>query len=335
MRYLGIDVGGAHVKTSDSNGLGRTTYFPLWERLEDLPATLRGIVRACGSHDALAVTMTGELADCFRSKSVGVSAILDAVMFAAEGRSVVVYLNNGQWAQPDEARERPWQVAASNWHALAVMASHHVIGKYGMLLDVGSTTTDLVPLSAEGPMAAGATDSDRMIEGELVYTGVIRSPVCAMVDRLPWRGARCPVAQEVFATAADVYVTLGELAEDPDCTTTADGRPFTRECARDRLARSICADRTVFDPRDAMLAAREVARRQLARLAAAGRAVLEQMPASPGTIIISGCGEFLGRRLAERLNPAAHVISLAEELGPQVGRAATAYAVAWIADRRN
>lgn len=332
LKHLGIDIGGAHIKVADSDGFGQTTYFPLWQRPEALAATLRQLVRAHGFHDALAVTMTGELADCFRCKAEGVSAILEAVTHAAEGRRVTVYLNDGQWLQPHEACERPWRAAAANWHALGVLASRYVGAGHGLLVDIGSTTTDLVPLSTQGPMSTAATDPQRMMEAELVYTGVIRSPVCAMVARLPWRGTTCPVAQEVFATAADVYVTLGDLDEDPDCTSTADGRPRTREYAHDRLARSICADRTIFNQHDAMLAAREIARHQLAKLAGAGRTVLQRMPASPGTIVLSGCGEFLGRRLANRLNPSAHVVSLADELGPHVSRAATARAVAWIAD---
>src|SRR5262249_29461399 len=48
---------------------------------------------------------------------------------------------------------------------------------------------------------------------------------------------------EFFATTLDVYLILGEVAERPDDRGTADGRPATREWARDRLARMLCADR--------------------------------------------------------------------------------------------
>ena len=91
-------------------------------------------------------------------------------------------------------------------------------------------------------MPHGCNDTDRLLAGELVYTGVGRTPICAITDWLPWRDARCPVAAEVFATAADAYVILGDLPEQPTDTSTADGRPLTKEFARERLARMICAD---------------------------------------------------------------------------------------------
>ena len=111
----------------------------------------------------------------------------------------------------DVAAREPLSVAAANWHALAQFACRYLAGEGGLLVDVGSTTTDMVPLLRGGPAPHGLTDPERLLSGELVYTGVVRSPICGLATALPWRGQLCPTAQEVFATTCDAYVTLGLL----------------------------------------------------------------------------------------------------------------------------
>src|SRR6202030_2937868 len=98
----------------------------------------------------------------------------------------------------------------------------------GLLIDVGSTTTDVIPLSGGRAVPRGVTDAARLQTSELVYTGARRTPVCALVHE--------GVAAELFATTLDVYLTLGAFAEDSS-TDTADGRPATRPRAHARLAR--------------------------------------------------------------------------------------------------
>ena len=112
---------------------------------------------------------------------------------------------------------------------------------------------------------------------------------------------------------------------------TADGRPATRARALDRLARQICADRTLFDAGDAQAAARAVAERQRVQIVRAIEAVLRRQPRPPRTVVLSGCGEFLARRVIESLGLAARVESLGAILGAEKSRAATAYALATLA----
>ena len=105
-----------------------------------------------------------------------------------------------------EARESPQLAAASNWHALANFVCRFVTSRTGLLIDVGSTTTDVIPL-ADGRVAArGRNDTERLLSQELVYRGVGRTPICALTDALPLREQLCPIAAEVFATTADAYL---------------------------------------------------------------------------------------------------------------------------------
>ena len=333
MSWLGLDIGGANLKIADGAGYAEAVAFPLWQRPDQLSPALRKMLAEAPRADSLAVTMTGELADCFVTKAKGVAAILDAVENAAHGRDVQVYLCDGRFVTPQAARAEALLAGASNWHLLAAYAVRFCATFPGLLIDVGSTTCDLIPVGPAGPTASGNTDPERLAAGELVYTGIERSPVCAIVSELSWRGAPCSVAQELFATTRDAYLLLDELAEEPGNRDTADGRSRTKTNAHARLARSICADTTMFSMADAQHAAASIHEAQLELLTLAGRRVIDGLAAAPTAVVLSGHGEFLGRRLLERLNLSCEAISLAAELGPKVSRSASAHALAVIARR--
>jgi len=326
--WIGIDVGGANLKLSDGRDLCLTRPFPLWQRPGDLAEALRDLVGDLPTATSFAATMTGELADCYRTKNEGVRAIITALEEASAGRQLRIYCVDGRFVAPEIALDAPLLAAASNWHALARFAGRFATDGPALLIDVGSTTTDVIPLAAGQPVAQGRTDPERLMHGELVYTGVIRSPVCAVVSALPFRGGRCSTAHEHFATTLDAYLTLGEIPEQPDRTDTADGRPATKEFAQDRLARSICADRLMFGSDDARAAAETIAAAQIAKISIAVRQVATCLDGDIGTIILSGEGEFLGRSVIERLFPSARTVSLNDELGAAASRVAPAYALA-------
>jgi probable H4MPT-linked C1 transfer pathway protein len=332
MTWLGLDIGGANLKAADGRGWARSMPFPLWRDPRGLTAALSRLIETAPVAERLAVTMTGELCDCFGTKAEGVEHILAAVQEAADGREVWAYLVSGRLVAVEQAREMPELAAASNWHALAQFACRFVEAEAGLLIDVGSTTTDIVPLVGGQPRPVGLCDTDRLLAGELVYTGVGRTPVCAITRSLPWRGARCPVAAELFATAGDACVVLGELPEQPAADWTADGRPLTKEFARARLARMICADSARFGEDDALQAAAAVRDAQAGQLRDAIQQVLARMERPPEGLVLSGMGEFLARPVvAGILSCGEHVVSLSERLGPEASEAAPAHALAVLA----
>ncbi len=331
--WLALDIGGANLKAADGSRFAVSRPFALWRRRQELTAALVDLLADCPAADQLAITMTGELADCFVTKAEGVTAILDAVEAAAGGRLVRVYLTDGSWASPAEATAQPLLAAASNWHALARFAGRFVRGGAGLLIDIGSTTCDIIPLHNGRPVAQGRTDPERLISGELVYTGVQRSPVCAVIDRVGWLSQKtaCPLAQEVFATTWDVYLLLGDLPEEPASTHTADGRPATKDHAHERIARSICADRSMVSREDAVQMAQCIADAQRKRIAEALQGVLSRLAERPTGVVVSGIGEFLARRLLQHVRIETQVVSMGQELGSEISRAATAHALAVLA----
>lgn len=334
MTYLAIDIGGANLKAANGRGYAASRPFAVWRHPEQLSAELVQLIESAPSCTSLAVTMTAELADCFETKAEGVRQILDAVQAAASGRTIRVYQVDGQLVGVEEARKTPLLAAASNWHALAAFANRYASAWPALLIDLGSTTADVIPLESSGPVAAGLSDPERLASGELVYTGVERTPLCALVRSLPWQGRDCPVAAELFATTADAYLMLGDLPEEPENRDTADGRPRTWPHALARLARMVCADADSFTAEDARQAAAVVREAQLELLQTAVEKVVASLGAPPKTIITSGHGEFLLRHLLDRLSWQANVLSLTEVLGPAVSRCAPAHALAVLASER-
>jgi probable H4MPT-linked C1 transfer pathway protein len=331
MNWLGLDVGGANLKAADGRGWALSAPFPLWREPAQLALALTSLIESSPGCDAIALTMTGELCDCFRTKVEGVLHILSAVEQAARTKPISVYLVDGRLTPLNVARQTPQLAAASNWHALARFAGRFVCSDAALLMDVGSTTADIIPLIGGRPRPQGFNDTDRLLAGELVYSGVMRTPICALTPWLPWRGRRCPVAAEVFATTADAYAVLGEIAEQPDHTATADGRPLTKEFARERLARMICADRTAFSADDAQIAANHVREVQIAQLRQAAQAAVAGMQGGPTSIVTSGSGEFLADKVGRETWPIAAVNSLTLKIGSAASHCGPAHALAILA----
>src|SRR6478609_4125241 len=92
---LGLDVGGANLKAATADKRAVSVPFPLWKHPDRLGAALAELVGRFPDATELAVTMTGELCDCYQTKREGVNAILDATELAANGRPVRVWSTDG------------------------------------------------------------------------------------------------------------------------------------------------------------------------------------------------------------------------------------------------
>jgi hypothetical protein len=252
---------------------------------------------------------------------------------AAGPTPVIVWQTTGKFSRPEEAVGQPKSIAAANWHALATWAGRLAAKGKALLVDVGSTTADIIPLHDGRPVAHGATDLERLLNHELVYTGFRRTPLCAVASHVPVRGRPCPVAAELFATTLDVYLLLGLIPENPADKNTADGRPATIDCAHDRLARMVCCDREEIDIAEARTIARYCALEQQKQISAAVTDVVSRDADHLETVIVAGSGELLARRILAEHPQAqgAKIVHLAEKLTRELAEAACAYAVAVLA----
>jgi probable H4MPT-linked C1 transfer pathway protein len=331
MSWLGLDIGGANIKAANAAGWARSVPFALWRDPHGLATALAALLNSAPAADRLAVTMTGELCDCFSTKREGVRHILSAVEGVADGRGTSVYLSDGRFVTLAAARDLSHLASASNWRALAQFACRFVPSGSGLLIDIGSTTSDIIPIVDGRVAARGRTDTERLVARELVYSGIGRTPICAVAQALPLGAGMCPVAAEIFSTTADAHILLGQMAADPSATWTADGRPLTFACSRQRLARQICADATDVSTGDYRRMAQAVFDLQLAQLSNGIATVVHTLPKKATIAVLSGAGEFLARAAVESVLPECRIASLAEYLGPESSACAAALAVAVLA----
>ena len=336
MKSVGLDIGGANIKFADSDGRAGSISFELWRRSDELSDELARCLSELAPYDLIGVTMTGELADCYSSKPEGVEQILSAVERASNGSPIHVWQTGAEFVSPSLAREIPLLVSAANWHALATWLGRLVPDDRSLLLDIGSTTTDLIPLDAGRPVQIGMTDTERLMHRELVYTGVRRTPIAALLRETEIRGQSCPLASELFATTADAYVVTGDLEIDESDRATADGRSLTLEYSRHRLARMVCAD-TFEIGEDSIQRLAESARdNQQQMILEACQSIIQRSDNRIANVMISGSGRFLARRIIKSL-PELHdaeIHDMSEIFSSEWADAACACAVAQLAIER-
>ena len=303
---IGWDVGGAHVKACLLVG-GKVRDVvqwpcPLWMGLEHLDAALasaRSRWPEMGSM-AHAVTMTGEMADVFEHREQGVLRIAERLA-GLPGIAVAFYAGERRWCAADAVAARWADIASANWLATARMTAR-CVGD-GVLVDIGSTTTDLIPLRGEIVVAHGRTDATRLASGELVYQGVVRTPLCALTRRILFRDELYNVMNEFFATTADVYRLTGELAAAHDLYPAADNGAKDAMGTHRRLARMVGMDAREASPQEWLVFARAWRGHQIVEIESQLCRVASQAAVPAGAALISaGCGGFLVEELAARLN---------------------------------
>jgi len=240
--------------------------------------------------------MTAELSQAFRSKREGVAFVLDALESVFPIDCLHVYTVPGRFVSPQEARLRELEVAASNWSATARWVARQ--RPTCVLVDTGTTTTDLIPVVDGQVAATGSTDPERLLARELIYTGAVRTPVEALVRQVPLWGGTAGVSAEGFALMGDAHLWLGRLRPEDYTCPTPDRRPATREYAGERLARVVCGDREMLD--DAAIDAIALALAGAQRDEVAGALVeLRGRHQQIDTAVVAGTGEFIAAEAAE------------------------------------
>lgn len=299
---IGWDVGGAHLKRAVIDAGGRLLSAeivpcPLWRGLGELDAALAAL--GDGPPEAAsAITMTGELVDLFPDRAEGVAALARRMAERLAGPAAI-YAGDAGFLAP-AATAGAWAlVASANWRATAEALAAD--GGAGLLVDIGSTTADIVPFADGRPLATGASDFERMAADELVYLGAARTPVMAIATRLPFAGRWIAPMAEHFATTADVFRLTGELPDGADLHEAADGGPKTAEASARRLLRMVGLDLTPETGPQARALAGWLSAEIVRRLRDAASGVLARTGRDIRTVYGAGVGRFLGVRVARRL----------------------------------
>jgi len=334
MNTLALDIGGANIKAVHRSSAGDvqawSSPFALCKAPQRLADELAKLISDLPPFDRLVMTTTAELCDCFTTKRQGVRQVLAAVAAVADHRPVQVWTLQGRLVGLDEANRHPLACAAANWHALATHLARTYRQGLSLLIDTGSTTTDIIPLRDGKVITPSQTDTQRLAAGELVYLGAARTPLMALGPTICHQGRSHRVMAEYFASTADVYLLTAEQREQPGHTDTADGQPRTFTCAARRIARMIGADLQMISTEDAVALAHEFAATVGDRITQAIAQVLTSQ--TPQRVIISGSGSFIAAAAVVRALPGLTVIDLADTLGKEISHAACAYALTKITD---
>lgn len=298
---IGWDIGGAHLKAVavDATRHLRAVHLlpcPLWQGIAHLERAFAAVLAAIAGADLTpgthVLTMTGEGCDLFSDRAEGVTSILACARQALGAQPVSIYTDDAGLV----ADAAPARIASMNWHA-AGRALGRVL-RDALLVDVGSTTTDVIRVRDGAVCTVGRDDRERLARDELVYQGIARTPVMALAQRVPYRGAWQGLAAEYFATTADVYRVLGMLPEDADLMPSADGRPKTARDSAARLARMVGDDFDATNETAIAALARWLHEAQIARL----RDALVRVGAgTPCLVVGAGVGRFLVREIARGL----------------------------------
>ena len=330
---LGWDIGGVNTKvarlTPAPDGPVLRSASVAYE-IKDDPLALVDTLKQAAScvdsqiNDRHAVTMTAELSQAFHTKREGVAFILDALEATFSGSRLYVYTVDGRFISTSEARKSSLLVSAANWAATASLVARSV--PTCVLIDIGTTSADLIPIVNGKVAARGRTDPERLLSGELVYTGALRTPAEAVASHVPLWDGEASIAADGFALIGDAHLWLGRL-EPKDYTCRApDGNVPSRESAADRLARVVCADRDILDDQAIEGIARALASAQVDTVATALERVLARWP-SIKTAVVTGLGDFIASEAAASLG--LRIVPLSDRLGPSA-RMAPAAAVAWL-----
>ncbi|HSC02053.1 MAG TPA: hydantoinase/oxoprolinase family protein [Solirubrobacteraceae bacterium] len=305
---IGLDVGGANTKAAVVDGGRRVRIvsepYEVWRDPGAMAGVIESVVARLGLDGApVAMTTTAELVDVFASKREGVLHVLGAAEQALPGRRLYVMTTAGELIGMAAARAAPLRCAAANWMATALLVARSLPD--AILVDCGGTTTDLIPIAGASVVAAGRTDLERLLAGELVYTGALRTNIAAVLPQVPIGGRPCPVSSELFAFTADAYLLRGNLAPEQCTCTFPDGRGASLDEVRARLARVVCADPEQLADGDLEAIAAAVEDAQVAAIAAALARVAARLPAGVPVLAV-GVGAFLARAAAARCGLPVH-----------------------------
>jgi probable H4MPT-linked C1 transfer pathway protein len=311
---LGFDIGGANTKaafiTTQKGSVAtcriKVEYFPLWkkrkEKLSQLLSTLADELIGSQPLDAMGITMTAELSDVFFTKKEGVNYILDCLSKSDFSVPIFVLTREAKLISLDEARKESLKVAAANWSATGWLVSQIV--RNCIIVDVGSTTTSIIPVVSGRIAAKGKNDLEKLMNGELVYTGSLRTNVAAVLSSVRIHGGESMVSSEFFAQSGDAHLFLENITEHDYSVETPDGRGITKKETMARLARVICADIEMLSEKEIMAIALQVWERQIGQIGKGLKHVYDQLEFSSTRkipIVVTGMGrDFLARKAAQK-----------------------------------
>ncbi|MBI4665021.1 MAG: hypothetical protein HY751_01290 [Nitrospinae bacterium] len=311
MRILGVDVGGAHVKTAVAQIDGpkahlfpRRVYpYEIFKRKDDLVEILQNAV-AREKPDGVALTMTGELSDVFKNRWEGARWIIRTALSAIGGKPLKVLNVDGMLVSPATALRAPSTAASANWAATAKFVSGMI--QRCVIVDIGSTTTDILPIFGGKPAVRGKTDLERLAHGELLYTGYLRTPARAVLPEITVGRKILNLCPEFFAVVGDAHIYLGQIRARDYTITTPDRGAKTKKGAGKRLARLVLSEPGELGDSHLKSLAVQLVERNALNIARAVNRVMRERKLSGAPVILMGPGRIYKKALMKKIQSPFH-----------------------------
>ena len=306
MRTLALDIGGANLKVAVADDSVRefSHYFPFWKRKNDFENFLGEKIGEFLPADKVRVTMTAELADCYGTKDWGVRHVLGCVRNVVPNSEVLSV--DGKLLSIEEASSQAYNVASANWVATSLWIAKRF--ETGILVDVGSTTTDVIPVKNGKIVAKGKSDIERLQNSELIYSGVLRTNVATIVDELLMGGILTPVSSELFAITADVYRILDDIPEEGYACETPDRKDRGIEDCMQRIARVVCSDTNELDGKQITEIARFIKNKQIEVISKSVSIISKKTGID--NAFVCGSGAFLADEAAKKAGISAEKVDI-------------------------
>ena len=308
MRSLGLDIGGANLKATslecsenkieDVNFFNKYIAYDEWKG-NNLKSQI-GKLFEKERFDKIGVTMTSPL--MYRHMDKGVITTLSAVKDITS--NFYVLNNRGDFVDPDQALLNPLEMALSNTAATAKLISQ--FHENAILLDVGSTSTQIVPI-IDGKIEVDAEyPCYGVVTGECLYLGVVRTPVGAIINKIPFRGNEVRlVIDDICSRVGELYYLLGKIPLEKVIITKkipSMDLQNDEETIKFRMARLLMLDENMLEEEEFYNIAQavyeehvDITKEYVERIVKKNDLSLDECPC-----VIMGTGKFLAKDAAER-----------------------------------
>lgn len=266
----GWDIGGANIKAARINynaaedrieSIKSTSrFFPMWDKEKEPLSILEEINLELGESNIYGVTMTAELADRFESKIEGINYIINLFEKNYNDKEIYYYNYHGTAEKKENIIDLD-KLAAANWAVSALFAAEYFDDF--ILFDIGSTSTDIIPVISKEIAAEGFTDLQRLHSGELIYLGYLRSSLSYLVKKIPYQGKMIDVINEYFANTADLHLLKGIINKKEYTIPAPDSGKKTKKTAAARIARLISLDLNISNLKEIKLAANYIYQKEI------------------------------------------------------------------------
>ena len=295
MKIIGWDIGGAHIKAVKIDLQKKTSkteqiYSPIWKNINNLKKSIKLIKNKLGKTNYHAITMTAELSDIFSDRVNGVKYIVK-LSSKILGEKNIFFYSKKNFLKKKLAIKKTFELNSMNWHATASFISNSFPNC--ILIDIGSTTTDIIPIKNKRIISKSVNDYQRLKSNELIYLGVLRTPIQAIKKKQN-------LINENFANLSDVYRILNKIPSSIDLFPTLDNKTKNKHDSARRIARIFGQDYEKKHFLKWKKTAHKIEREHLKILNMTIKKIEKKKKLNKVPIIGAGIGEFLVKKVSKQ-----------------------------------